>query len=291
MEMRRVLVIGAKGMLGRDLVKVLYSTFRTDKHSDWEVLEWDIDEIDIREEKTTVTKIESFHPEIVINVAGYTDVNGCESNEEEAFAVNAEGMKHVALGALQCRAKVVYLSTDYIFDGKKKEPYLEDDPPNPLNVYGRSKWKGEQYVRELLEDALIIRTQWLYGRFGNNFVSSILRQGREKKVLSIVNDQIGSPTYTVDLSEAISVLLKYDVRGVFHVANSDLCTWYTLGQAILKLSGMERVKVIPISSKELDRPAVRPPYSVLNCQKLRQVTGMTLRPWAEALKDFILSVR
>jgi dTDP-4-dehydrorhamnose reductase len=291
MEMRRVLVIGAKGMLGRDLVKVLYSTFRTDKHSDWEVLEWDIDEIDIREEKTTVTKIESFHPEIVINVAGYTNVDGCESNEEEAFAVNAEGMKHVALGALQCRAKVVYLSTDYIFDGKKKEPYLEDDPPNPLNVYGRSKWKGEQYVRELLEDALIIRTQWLYGRFGNNFVSSILRQGREKKVLSIVNDQIGSPTYTVDLSEAISVLLKYDVRGVFHVANSDLCTWYTLGQAILKLSGMERVKVIPISSKELDRPAVRPPYSVLNCQKLRQVTGMTLRPWAEALKDFILSVR
>lgn len=291
MEMRRVLVIGAKGMLGRDLVKVLYSTFRTDKHSDWEVLEWDIDEIDIREEKTTVTKIESFHPEIVINVAGYTNVDGCESNEEEAFAVNAEGMKHVALGALQCRAKVVYLSTDYIFDGKKKEPYLEDDPPNPLNVYGRSKWKGEQYVRELLEDALIIRTQWLYGRFGNNFVSSILRQGREKKVLSIVNDQIGSPTYTVDLSEAISVLLKYDARGVFHVTNSDLCTWYTLGQAILKLSGMERVKVIPISSKELGRPAVRPPYSVLNCQKLRQVTGMTLRPWVEALKDFILSVR
>ena len=291
MEMRRVLVIGAKGMLGRDLVKVLYSTFRTDKHSDWEVLEWDIDEIDIREEKTTVTKIESFHPEIVINVAGYTDVDGCESNEEEAFAVNAEGMKHVALGALQCRAKVVYLSTDYIFDGKKREPYLEDDPPNPLNVYGRSKWMGEQYVRELLEDALIIRTQWLYGRFGNNFVSSILRQGREKKVLSIVNDQIGSPTYTVDLSEAISVLLKYDARGVFHVANSDLCTWYTLSQAILKLSGMERVKVIPISSKELGRPAVRPPYSVLNCQKLRQVTGMALRPWAEALKDFILSVR
>jgi dTDP-4-dehydrorhamnose reductase len=289
--MRRILVIGAKGMLGRDLVKVLYSTFRTDKHSNWEVLEWDIDEIDIREEKKTVTKIESFQPEIVINVAGYTDVDGCESNEEKAFAVNAEGMKHVALGALRCHAKVVYLSTDYIFDGKKREPYLEDDLPNPLNVYGRSKWKGEQYVRELVEDALIVRTQWLYGRYGNNFVTSILRQVREKKVLSIVNDQIGSPTYTVDLSEAISVLLQYDVRGVFHVANSDLCTWYTFGQAILKLSGMERVKVIPISSKELGRPAVRPPYSVLNCQKLRQVTGMTLRPWSEALKDFLLSVR
>jgi len=290
-QMRRILVIGAKGMLGRDLVKVLYSTFRTDKHSNWEVLEWDIDEIDIREEKRTVTKIESFRPEIVINVAGYTDVDGCESNEEKAFAVNAEGMKHVALGALRCRAKVVYLSTDYIFDGKKREPYLEDDPPNPLSVYGRSKWKGEQYVRELVEDALIVRTQWLYGRNGNNFVTSILRQVREKKVLSIVNDQIGSPTYTVDLSEAISVLLQYDARGVFHVANSDLCTWYTFGQAILKLSGVERVKVIPISSKELGRPAVRPPYSVLHCQKLKQVTGMILRPWSEALKDFLLSVR
>ncbi len=290
-QMRRILVVGAKGMLGRDLVKVLYSTFRTDKHSNWEVLEWDIDEIDIREEKRTVTKIESFRPEIVINVAGYTDVDGCELNEEKAFAVNAEGMKHVALGALRCRAKVVYLSTDYIFDGKKREPYLEDDPPNPLSVYGRSKWKGEQYVRELVEDALIVRTQWLYGRNGNNFVTSILRQVREKKVLSIVNDQIGSPTYTVDLSEAISVLLQYDARGVFHVANSDLCTWYTFGQAILKLSGMERVKVIPISSKELGRPAVRPPYSVLHCQKLKQVTGMILRPWSEALKDFLLSVR
>jgi dTDP-4-dehydrorhamnose reductase len=289
--MRRILVIGAKGMLGRDLIKILYSTFHSPQHSDWEILEWDIDEIDIREEKKTVTKIESFKPEIVINVAAYTDVDGCESNEEKAFAVNAEGMKYVALGALRCRAKVVYLSTDYIFDGGKSEPYLEDDPPNPLNVYGRSKWKGEQYVRELVKDVLIVRSQWLYGRYGNNFVTSILRQAREKKVLSIVNDQIGSPTYTVDLSEAISVLLQSDARGVFHVANSDLCTWYTFGQAILKLSGMERVKVIPISSKELGRPAIRPAYSVFNCQKLKQVTGMTLRPWSEALKDFLLTLR
>ena len=287
--MKRILVIGAKGMLGRDLVKILHSTFHTHQDSNREILEWDIDEIDIREEKKTVNQIESFRPEIVINVAAYTDVDGCESNEEKAFAVNAEGMKHVALGALRCRAKVVYLSTDYIFDGKKREPYLEDDAPNPLNVYGRSKWKGEQYVRELVKDVLIVRTQWLYGRYGNNFVTSILRQAGEKKVLSIVNDQIGSPTYTVDLSEAISVLLQYDARGVFHIANSDLCTWYTFGQAILKHSGMERVKVIPISSKELGRPAIRSAYSVLNCQKLKQVTGMSLRPWSEAVRDFLLT--
>jgi dTDP-4-dehydrorhamnose reductase len=288
--MKRILVIGAKGMLGRDLVKILHSAFRTYQDSIWEIMEWDIDEIDIVEEKMTVAKIANFAPEIVINLAAYTDVDGCESNEEKAFAVNAEGMKHVALGALQCRAKVVYLSTDYIFDGKKKEPYLEDDPPNPLNVYGRSKLKGEQYLQELMKDALIVRTQWLYGRHGNNFVASILRQAREKKVLSIVNDQIGSPTYTVDLSEVISVLLQCNAHGVFHVANSDLCTWYTFGQAILKLSGMEKIRVIPVSSKEIGRPAIRPSYSVLNCQKLKQVTGMTLRPWSEALRDFLLPV-
>ena len=132
----------------------------------------------------------------------WTDVN---RNEEKAFAINAEGMRHVALGALRCRAKVVYLSTDYVFDGKKREPYVEDDPPNPLNVYGHSKLKGEQYVQELMEDSLIVRTQWLYGRYGKNFVTSVLRQAKEKRVLSIVDDQIGSPTYTVDLSKALSV--------------------------------------------------------------------------------------
>ena len=227
----------------------------------------------------------------MINLAAYTDVDGCELNEEKAFAVNAEGTKHVALAASRCRAKMVYLSTDYVFDGNKREPYLESDSPHPLNVYGRSKWKGEQYVQELVKDALIIRTQWLYGRYGKNFVTSILRQAREKKVLSIVNDQIGSPTYTVDLAKAISALIQFDARGIFHVANSDLCTWYTFGQAILKLSGMDKVKVIPISSKELGRPAIRPSYSVLNCQKLKKETGLTLRPWSEALKDYLSTYR
>jgi dTDP-4-dehydrorhamnose reductase len=175
--MRRLLVVGAKGMLGRDLVDTLRFSFRTDQ--DWEVLGWDIDEIDIQEEDTTFTKIESIQPQIVINVAAYTDVDGCESNEEKAFAVNAEGMRHVALGASKCGAKVVYMSTDYIFDGEKKEPYLEEDPPHPLNVYGRSKLKGEQYVQELVEDSLIVRSQWLYGKHGKNFVNTILREARE----------------------------------------------------------------------------------------------------------------
>lgn len=283
--MKRILVIGAKGMLGRDLMGVLFSSF-----PNGEAFGWDLEEIDIQKEEDTIFKIEKLRPAIVINIAAYTDVDGCESNQEKAFAINAEGAKHVALAARTCQAKMVYLSTDYVFDGNKREPYLESDPPHPLNVYGHSKWKGEQYVQEIANDVLIIRTQWLYGRYGKNFVTSILQQAREKRILSIVNDQMGSPTYTVDLAKAIATLIQFNVQGIFHVANSDLCTWYTFGQAILKLSGMDQVKVIPIASKELARPAVRPSYSVLNCQKLKRETRLTLRTWSEALKEF-LSVR
>jgi dTDP-4-dehydrorhamnose reductase len=281
--MRRIiLVIGSKGLLGRDLMGVLTSSFPDDA-----VIGWDIEDIDIQKEGDTATKIEKLRPHIVIHVAAYTDVDGCELDEEKAFAVNAEGTKHIALAASRCQAKVVYLSTDYIFDGNKREPYLENDLPSPLNVYGRSKWKGEQYIQEWMEDALIIRTQWLYGSYGKNFVTSILQQATEKKVLSIVNDQVGSPTYTADLAKAISILIGVDARGIFHVANSDLCTWYIFGQAILKLSGLDRVRVIPISSKEFGRPAIRPSYSVLNCQKLKKETGLAMRPWSEALKDYL----
>jgi dTDP-4-dehydrorhamnose reductase len=283
---RTILVVGAKGMLGRDLMGVLLSSLPNDK-----VIGWDIEEIDIQKEEDTVFKIEKLRPDIMVHIAAYTDVDGCELNEEKAFAVNAEGTKHVAMTASRCRAKMVYLSTDYVFDGNKREPYLESDSPHPLNVYGRSKWKGEQYVQELVKDPLIVRTQWLFGRYGKNFATSILRQAGEKRVLSIVNDQIGSPTYTVDLAKAISALIQFDASGIFHVANSDLCTWYTFGQAILKLSGMDKVRVIPISSKELGRPAIRPSYSVLNCQKLKKKTGLTLQPWSEALKEYLSTYR
>jgi dTDP-4-dehydrorhamnose reductase len=271
-------------MLGRDLVETLRSSFPKD-----EITGWDLEEIDIQEERNTITRIRNLEPGVIVHLAAYTDVDGCELNEKKAFAVNAEGTKHVALGAATCGAKVVTLSTDYVFDGKKGSPYLEEDPPNPLNIYGRSKWKGEQYVQELVKDALIVRTQWLYGKHGKNFVASILRQAREKDVLSVVNDQVGSPTYTFDLSQAIALLIERRAQGIFHVANSHSCTWYHYARTILKLSGMERVKVVPISSKELAYPAVRPAYSVLDTEKLKRETGLTLRPWVEALKDYLSS--
>jgi dTDP-4-dehydrorhamnose reductase len=283
--MRRILVVGAKGMLGRDVMEILPSSIPSD-----EVVGWDIEEIDIKKGEETVTKIEKLRPDIVVHIAAYTDVDGCELNKEKAFAVNGEGTKHVALATWRCHAKMVYLSTDYVFDGNKREPYLENDSPHPLNVYGQSKLMGEQYVQTLVEDFLIIRTQWLYGAFGKNFVSSILRQAREKSALSIVDDQTGSPTYTADLAKAISVLIQFGARGIFHVANGGLCTWCTFGQTILKLSGVNRVEVIPISSRELGRPATRPSYSVLGCQKLKEKTGLTMRPWSEALKDYLRTI-
>ncbi len=284
--MRRILVIGAQGMLGRDLVTILRSSFGTGK-SGYEIFGWDLDEIDIREEANTVSKIESLRPEIVINLAAYTDVDDCEVQKEKAFSINAEGMKHVAMGGGRCKAKVIYISTDYVFDGQKKEPYLEEDPPSPINVYGQTKLEGERYLQALVEDSLIIRTQWLYGKYGTNFVSSILRQAMEKKVLSVVNDQTGSPTYAVDLSRAIVALIQSDGQGIFNVVNEEVCTWYTFAQAILKASGLEEVRIIPISSEELGRRAPRPSYSVLGTKKMKEKTGMSLRPWSEALKDYL----
>lgn len=280
--MNKILVIGAKGMLGRDLVHELLSSFPDD-----EVLGWDIDEIDIRKEQETVAKIKRARPAIVINLAGHTDVDGCELNEQEAFAVNADGMRHIAMGVRLCGAKAIYLSTDYVFNGEKGSPYLEDDPPHPLNIYGRSKWKGEQSALGLAKDGLVIRTQWLYGRHGKNFVTTILRQANEKKVLSIVNDQIGAPTYTVDLSRAISLLIQKRASGIFHVTNNDFCSWYEFGQTILRLSGAKEVEALPISSRELNRKAARPSYSVLSTKKFSRETGIELRPWTEALKDFL----
>jgi dTDP-4-dehydrorhamnose reductase len=283
--MKHILVIGAKGMLGRDVMEELRSL------SLYEVTGWDIDDIDIRVETDTVEKISRLAPEIVINLAAYTNVDECESQSEKAFAINGEGMRHVALGAVKCGARVVYTSTDYVFDGQKGRPYVEDDLPHPLNVYGRSKLQGERYVQELTEDGVIVRTQWLFGRHGNNFVASVLRQARERKGLSVVDDQTGSPTYTVDLAKAISSLIQHNTEGIFHAANGNTCTWFEFGQSILEFSGITGVSIRPISSKELNRPAIRPPYSGLSCQKLKQVTGMTLRPWSEALREYLNSLR
>jgi len=275
-------------MLGNDLVKTLGL-----RH---EVIGRDYEDFDITNKEITREEILDINPQIVVNSAAFTNVDGCETEVENAFLVNAEGTKNVALACEEGKIKLVHISTDYIFDGKKREPYLENDTPNPLNAYGKSKLKGEQYIKEIMEDFLIVRTEWLYGKMGNNFVSTILKLAGVEKELRVVDDQIGSPTYTKDLAYAIERLIDcslqanslHNLKGVYHVTNRGTCSWYEFALKILELGHIEGTKVTPVSSDIYNRPAKRPAYSALNCSKFEKETGLTLRPWEEALAEYFL---
>ncbi|RLA80331.1 MAG: dTDP-4-dehydrorhamnose reductase [Deltaproteobacteria bacterium] len=275
----RIMVVGAEGMLGKDLVKVLGERY--------EVVALGKEELDITAYREVKRWVKQVSPRIVIDAAGYTDVDGCERRSRLAFAVNGEGAKNLARAASLVKAKVVYISTDYVFDGKKESPYTEEDPLNPLNVYGESKVMGERYVEKFADDYLIVRTQWLYGLGGRNFVETILSLSERQERIEVVNDQIGTPTYTLDLSRAIATLLEKDLWGIFHISNSGQCSWYDFACEILRQAGIDEVEVIPISSADLTRPARRPLYSVLSNEKLRREGGCEMRPWQEALKDYL----
>jgi dTDP-4-dehydrorhamnose reductase len=218
-----ILVVGAKGMLGCDLMQVLTGDVRG----------VDIEEVDITSFESTRRVLLSLKPRVVVNAAAYTDVDGCEANRELAMQVNGEGVGHLALAAREIGAKLVHVSTDYVFDGTKERPWHEDDPTSPLSIYGESKLAGELNVR-ILPDHLIVRTQWLYGLNGKNFVETMLRLGGERKELSVVDDQTGSPTWTVDLSQAIKALIDRGCRGIYHAANAGFCTWNGFARAILR---------------------------------------------------------
>jgi dTDP-4-dehydrorhamnose reductase len=276
--MQKVLILGAQGMLGHDLLEVF--------SKEYDVTGLDIDDLDITRQGSTRKTIKELSPDVVINAAGYTDVDGCEKKINKAFAVNGQGTKNVAKGCRDNGSKLIYFSTDYIFDGAKGSPYSEDDPPNPLSIYGESKLMGERYIEEILDDYLIVRTQWLYGVYGRNFVETILALADERDHIEVVHDQEGSPTYTADLSRAIADLVTKDLRGTFHVSNSGSCSWYDFALEIIRLANSSRVEIVPISSAALNRPAKRPPYSILNCQRLEQEAGILMRPWQQALQDY-----
>jgi dTDP-4-dehydrorhamnose reductase len=279
MVMERVLVTGAKGMLGLDLTETLIGKY--------EACGRDIDDFDITREKETMDAITGIRPDIVIHGAAYTDVDGCESHIDVALAVNGEGTKNVATACRELGSKMVYISTDYVFDGTKSGAYSEEDPTCPINTYGRSKLEGERWVRTLVAQFAIVRTAWLYGMGGKNFVRTILRLAREKEALSVVNDQVGSPTYSVDLSQAIRILLEKGCRGIYHITNGGTCSWCEYAREILTLSGLDNVSVHPISSHQLDRAARRPHNSVLGRRKFERETGHQMRSWREALRDYL----
>ena len=270
-----ILVVGANGMLGRDLMALLGERGRG----------VDIPDIDITSLESVLRVVSTFKPEVVINCAAYTDVDGCESNVETAMTVNGEGVGYLAMACRDCNAVLVQISTDYVFDGGKGTPYGVDDPPCPLSIYGESKLAGEMNAA-FCPDHLIVRTQWLYGIHGKNFVETMLRLGAEKDELAVVDDQIGSPTWTVDLARAIMALVDTGCRGTYHAANGEYCSWNEFAKTIFAESGLN-VTVKPQSTSELNRAARRPLYSTLDCARLVSDTGFQPQSWRTALKGYL----
>jgi dTDP-4-dehydrorhamnose reductase len=275
----RILVMGHKGMLGSDLMDVL--------GRDHEVNGVDIDEFDITSAPDCLRVVGMFNPEVIVNAAAYTDVDGCETNRETCFAVNAEGVRNIANACRDSGAKIIHYSTDYVFDGTKGEPYLEDDPCRPINTYGASKRKGEELLIETAENHVLIRTAWLYGRQGKNFVKAILTKAKDEGMLRVVDDQVGSPTFSFDLAQATKLLVERDCRGIYHVTNRGVCSWFQFAQKILEYAQVSGVTVEPIKSHELSRKAARPVYSVLSNRKFMEATQKTMRPWQVALNDYL----
>lgn len=263
-------------MLGRDLIPLL---------KDYILIPTDIHNLDITLTKS-IQSIVNLNPSLVIHLAAYTDVDGCELNPKRACKVNSIGTKNVCLACQELRVPILYISTDYIFDGKKPTPYLEWDSPNPINIYGKTKLDGELWVKKLLEKFWIIRTSGLYGKWGKNFVDTVVKKGKETHKIEVVDDQIGAPTYTKDIAHAIQKLIKTKYFGIYHITNSDCCSWYEFAQAIIKISKIS-CEVLPISSQKLKKPAKRPyNWRLLNFVWDR-VFGKPLRPWEEALNEYI----
>ncbi|GAW31238.1 dTDP-4-dehydrorhamnose reductase [Carboxydocella sp. JDF658] len=279
----KVIITGAAGMLGQDLCSVL--------QSQWDVYGLSREELDITQYLRVDEVLKKIKPAVVINAAAYTQVDNCETNQEEAYRVNALGPRNLSVVCQQIGASLVQISTDYVFDGKGAQPYDEYSPTNPLGVYGKSKLAGEELVKTLTNRYYIIRTAWLYGKNGNNFVKTILRLAAEREYLTVVDDQTGCPTYTKDLAVAIAELLEQPGSyGVYHFTNSGSCTWYEFAREILKIAGIEK-DVRPIKSHELNRPAPRPHYSVL-ANNLGPLNGVKpLREWQQALKEFLNEIK
>jgi dTDP-4-dehydrorhamnose reductase len=279
----KILLLGHKGMLGTDLLT------RMRLHHD--VVGMDKEEIDITSAGECAQAIEDTAPQIVINAAAYTNVDGCETAKEECFAVNAEALKNIAMACHRKNIRIIHFSTDYVFNGTGSAPYKEDDDCDPINTYGASKLAGERYLQTLAQNYIIIRTAWLYGANGKNFVRTILEKAKTTPRLTVVDDQLGSPTHTKDLAAAVDILIEKNAQGIFHVTNRGSCSWYQFAVKILQEAGIDDVEVSPIKSDQLARLAKRPAYSVLSMQKFIQITGKATQPWQLALKDYLESVK
>jgi dTDP-4-dehydrorhamnose reductase len=275
----KILVTGAGGQLGQELV-------RLPVQPDLEIVGVDRTQLDITNPEQCANVMQAFQPDVVIHCAAYTKVDKAESEPDEAHRVNADGTRNAVLAAEQIGARFVYISTDYIFDGKAGRPYLESDRPNPQSVYGKSKLAGEQSVRTLSSRYYIVRTSWVYGQYGNNFVKTMLRLAEERDRIKVVHDQIGSPTYALDLALFLLELVRTDRYGIYHASNTGACSWYEFAKAIFEERGLN-VRVEPCTTEEFPRPAPRPSYSVLSHGSMRAHGFQPLRPWREALHSYL----
>lgn len=275
----KVLIVGCLGMLGTDLMEEF--------GQDSEVQGVDQREMDITLLNPCLAGVEKFRPDIVINAAALTRVDYCESHEEEALLANGTGAGNLAKAAASSGALLVHYSTDYVFDGLKKEAYLEQDAPNPQSVYGKSKLLGENLVRQHCPNHLILRTSWLFGRNGANFIRTIVNAAKQGKSLRVVNDQKGSPSFTKDVAAHTQRMILAGCRSTYHLTNSGACTWYELAVRALEWAGIEGVKIAPVSTQEYPLPAPRPANSVLANARLERDGLPLVRPWQSAAEEYV----
>lgn len=276
----KVLVTGANGQLGYDVVKELqkqniecYGASRQD--------------FDIVDFEATENFIKNYMPDAVIHCAAYTAVDKAEDEQGVCYLVNASATENIAEICKKINAKMLYISTDYVFDGTKDGFYEVDDKPNPINVYGKTKLLGEQAVQRILDKYFIVRISWVFGEHGNNFVKTMLHLGKERKEINVIADQYGSPTYTIDLAPLLVEMIQTEKYGIYHATNEGVCTWVEFAEEIFKIAGMD-VKVNHITTAEYPTRAKRPINSRLNKEKLNRNNFSKLRNWDEALKEFLM---
>jgi dTDP-4-dehydrorhamnose reductase len=272
----RVTILGGSGLLGKALMSNWTGGVVTGLSSR---------DADIRDAQRVRQVVQETRPEWIVLAAAYTDVDGCESNPELAFAVNCDGAVNVAMAARESGARLLFLSSDYVFDGRKTTPYEGDDCRNPQSVYGRTKAEAEIRLLDLMPDCCIVRTSWLFGVGGKCFPDTILKLAASRPALDVVNDQRGCPTYVVDLAGAITQLCRKGAAGVVHATNSGDCTWFEFAQRIVRSAGLATT-VRPVSSQQMARPAPRPAYSVLSPVRL-QALGIEMPSWHDALRRYL----
>jgi len=275
----KFLVTGADGQLGYDVVKKL-------KELNIEHIGVDKEDFDLTNEYEVKEFILDYQPNIIVHCAAYTDVDQAEVEKELCYQVNVEGTRYVAEAAKKLDAKMLYISTDYVFDGQGEEPFEVTDKPNPINYYGETKYQGEQEVQNLLDKHFIVRTSWVFGEHGDNFVKTMLRLGKERDEISVVADQYGSPTYTGDLADLIVEMVKTDKYGIYHATNKGFCSWYEFAKEIFESADMD-VKVNPVNSDEFETKAERPNNSRLSPKKLVKNEFLLLEDYIVSLNKLL----